>query len=188
MTQVINFKTTYKPDGTPVDWVLLAPRGETQQSTQTWHRVAKLMPPEDPSRELEDSPTFQAMKARWENVVGPAYEAYSKGNEIPVSGIPLAAWSAVSAEQAGILKGLGIRTVEDVAEMSDGMIQKAPLPNMRELKGMARKYLDSQDIVDTQSKLEEAEKRIAVMEEMLAEQQPKRRGRPPKVKPESDAA
>lgn len=184
--QVIDFKTTYRNDKA-TEWVLLAPRGETGQSTQTWHRVDKLRPPENPRDAQAESLSYQVMKERWD-AIEPAYNAWKDGTEIPTNGIPLAAWSGVSQDQADLLKMRGIKTVEDVAQMSDSAIQQLPFPDARRLKETAKKYLDGRDATAANEKLQEAEDRIAAMEEMIASMQadkPKR-GRPPKK--ESEAA
>ncbi|MBM1556670.1 hypothetical protein JQV19_08420 [Sulfitobacter mediterraneus] len=185
MTVVLNFKTTYNKEKKPVDWALIGPRGETQQSTQTWHRVDKLRPAPDVSGDVAESMTYQAMKGRWDAVVEPAYEAWKQGNEIPENGVALAAWSGVTSEQAGILRGLGIKTVEDVAEITDGQIQKIPLPDARSLKRMAAEYLANQDTVDLQRTVAEQAERMAIMEEMLEKATAPKKSAKPK---QADAA
>lgn len=167
----VEFKTRYKGDKA-VDYVLIAPKGESFSKSQTWHAVETLRP-NGGVGEMAD-----LMKARW-SVIEPAYEAWRKGEEVPEDGTPLAAWSGASAEQAAFMRGMGIRTVEDVANMTDGTISKLPFPNKREFPRMAQAYLESRKDADLASKLADAEARMAAMEEMLLERQseePQKRG------------
>lgn len=179
-TRVLKFRRTYEGDRDIVE-VLLAPMGESMQSTQTWHRVERLRPPEDQSDDEGDS--IAAMRARWETI-GPAYEAYLKGSEIPVDGTPLGAWSAVQPEQADFLKKQGYDTVEAIASMTETQAMKLPWPNSNRLPELAQSFLSQKDATKLEQEKKDLEDRIAVMEEMLNEQaganKPKRRGRPPK--------
>lgn len=168
MVVIIKFKSEPRIGKPPVDWVLLAPPGESRQSTQTWHRTSKLVPPESPTEVEARSDSYLAMKARWERI-GPAYEAWKAGQEIPETGIPLGAWSGVSQEQAEILKSFAVRTIEDVAELGDGLLQRIPISDIRRLKVIAGEYLEARPMTDMQEELAAAKERMAAMEEMLAE-------------------
>ena len=59
---------------------------------RTWHPVLNLMPPADWDETRRSSPTYIDMAAKWATI-GPAYEAWKRGSEIPQDGTPLAAWS-----------------------------------------------------------------------------------------------
>lgn len=172
--RIMDFETRYT-NGKPVDWVKLAPIGENVTYVQTWHRVAKLIPPETENANQRQSEKYRNMKARWD-IVGPAYEAWKAGNEIPENGTPLAAWSGVTPEQAEQLKKYGINTVELVATMSESTLTKLRWPDARKLPQLASEWLASKDKVDTDKKLQAAEDKIKAMEEMLAEMQKAKRG------------
>lgn len=184
MTVVVDFKTEYRTGKPPVDWVLIAPSGADYERTQTWHRVEKVRPPEDWNDAKQASRTYQTMVERWA-VIGPAYEAWKKGMDIPETGTPLGAWSGVTADQAKFLKTLGVRTVEDVRDMNDSTISKLHFPNARKLPQLAAEYLSGADVAAKDAQIAEMRERMEAMEAMLAEDKP-RRGRPPKK--ESEAA
>ena len=67
-------------------------------------------------------------------VVGPAYEAWLKGEEAPVDGTPLYAWPGIPREVVDALKGLQIHTVENLAMFPDDRLGRMPFPGMREWK------------------------------------------------------
>lgn len=188
MLSILEFKTDYRLGKEPVDKVLIAPKGEGHLKTQTWHRVAKLRPPEDADENTRDSLSYRDMEAKW-SVIGPAYEAWKKGAEIPENGTPLAAWPGVTADMARVFVSMGIRTVEDVRDMGDGAISKLPFPNARKMPDLARKWLEGTDAAAKDAENAELRERIAAMEEMLserAEEKPKRGpGRPKKTETEA---
>lgn len=55
-------------------------------------------------------------------VIEPYYNAWKAGQEMPADGTPLASWPGVSPEQVDRLRLLRVRTVEDVAALSDNDI------------------------------------------------------------------
>lgn len=168
--RIVEFKTKYHGIGRePVDMVLLAPSGEAHSKTQTWHRVDKLRPPEEIDDSRRNADTYVAMNARW-SVIGPAYDAWKDGTEIPETGTPLAAWSGVSPEIAEVLKGMSIRTVEDVRDMSESTFTKLPVPNARKLPQLAKEYLEGSDAAAKDLVIAEMSERMAAMEAMLESQ------------------
>lgn len=172
--RVIGFKTKYRntPNGTvPQDWVEIAPSGDAFQSVRTWHRIDHIRPPDegDVDDRTRDSDHFAALKGRWQ-VVGPAYEAWKQGQEIPDEGTPLEAWSGVTPELCGHLKrNFGIRTVEELAALSPDHAVKLPHPNARALPDVASKWLGGQDSTARAEKERETEARMKAMEELIAE-------------------
>ena len=77
--------------------------------------------------------------------IRPAYLAWKEGHETPVSGTSISSWPGVSPEQAELLKGIGMRTVEDVRDMSESVIARIPFPGARELRANADRFLASSD-------------------------------------------
>lgn len=189
-TRVIDFKTVYRVGKDPVDKVLLAPAGAAFERTRTWHAIKDIKPKEDVDEGVKNSLSYQAMLGRWE-VVGPLYEAWKKGQELPETGTPLEAWGGVTAEQVAALKAMGIRTVEDVAEMGDRAAEQLRMPNARKLPELAKSFLGNTDMAARDAENAELKERIKAMEEMLAEkmsaepkaeEKPKRKpGRPRKT-------
>lgn len=181
MIRVIEFKEDYS-SGKAVDMVLIAPIGEAHQKTQTWHRVDKLRPTGKMKANVRNADSLVALEARW-SVIGPAFDAWKSNSAIPETGTPLAAWSGVTSDQAGFLKGMGMLTVEDVASASVEAVAKLPFPNARKLPELAKAFLSSEDETKKDKRIAEMEERMAAMTEMLEAQmagKPKR-GRPEKT-------
>jgi len=151
-----------------------------------------------------DNPAFRQARERWE-VIGPAYEAWKKGQDIPVNGTALAAWAGVTAEQAEVLKSAGLRTVEDVAHATDSIISRVQLPGLRGLQEQARLFLAGRGSAAIAADLAQKDAELAAMRGELeelkallladepdldadgAERPRRRRGRPPRT-PEPAAA
>lgn len=126
--------------------------------------------------------------AMWE-VIGPAYDAWKKGESEPLNGTSLAAWPGVSKKMVAHLKMNGFRTVEDLANSTDGDMQRIGIGSMG-LRDKARTFVslktgDAQgaEIIEAQNQ------RIKALEDQLAEAlavikspniTPKKRGRPKK--------
>lgn len=192
MLKILGFKTEMK-GATRVDWVHVASndvmKDNGEMAVTTWLRVDRLKPKEG----MEEGEKKTLMEIRWSQVE-PHYEAWLKGNEIPETGTPLGAWHGVNAEQAESLRAIGIATVEALASATENQLARPPLPNMRRLRDQAVTFLEGADaaekdkrIADLEAKLEAA---LELMEQGKAEPaaEKPRRGRPPKVKPESEAA
>jgi hypothetical protein len=71
-----------------------------------------------------------------------SYEAWLKGQEEPVSGTALSAWPGVHTAQADRLKLMHIRTVEDVAAMTDADLDKIGM-GARALRDKARAFIQA---------------------------------------------
>lgn len=187
MIAIVEFKTEYRTGKEPVDMVLIAPKGAAFEKAQTWHRVSKLNPENVPPNKREGL-SYEDLCAKW-SLIGPAYEAYRSGNEVPETGTPIEAWAGVSAEQAKFLKAMAIRTVEDVRDMEEQTIDALRWPDARKLPKLAKEYLEGAGLAEKDAQIAEMAERMAAMEAMLEERAaaaaPKR-GRPKKV--EADAA
>lgn len=190
MLRVVKFETVYPANRDPYDRVLVAPIGPAYTRTQTWHNIKNIDPEKWPVNE-RDGDSYEAAVARW-RVIGPAYEAWKSDNEIPTTGTPLEAWSAVTPAQVAVLKQNDVRTVEDVRDMGDNTIGALRFQNARQLPKLAADFLDSKDSVEKDAKIAHLEEQMAAMVEMLEEKKqataeaPKKRGRPRKT--ESEAA
>jgi len=171
------FWTQYRTGKPDVDYVEIRIPGD--KHTTAVHRVRDIMPPEDIDANSE---SHQYLMERWQ-IIGPAYEAWKAGETVPESGTPLAAWAGVSPEQAGVLRSLGIRTVEEVADMNDSMIGQVKFPNARKIPEMARAYLKGKDVALRDAENAALKERLAAMEEVMNEMIAEKRkpGRPKKV-------
>lgn len=166
-------------NGKIVDWVLLGPRGENADKTQTWHRVDKIRPPENPSEALKNSDTYAAMRARWAQIE-PHYQEFKTGNEVPETGTPLGMWPVVSTAMADAMKKMGFTTVESVTEMTDADVEKLPFPNARKIPQLAREFVEGKDVAELQAQNEALAEKLAALEAAVNAEKPKR-GRPRKV-------
>lgn len=187
MIRVIKFWTEYRVGKDPLDWVLVAPMGEEFMRTQTPHRVDKINPENWPENKRNGA-SYQDAVAKW-SVIGPAYDAWKRGSEIPLEGTPLEAWAGVTPEMVAALKALDVRTVEEVRDMGDGVMAKLRMPNARQLPALAGKYLEGRTAAEKDAEMAELRAQMeamrAALEERNAEDAPKRRGRPRKEETEA---
>jgi hypothetical protein len=145
------------------------------------------------------NPASLAAQVLWAHIK-PRYEAWKGNQELPETGTPLAAWNHLTPTQAEFLRSQGIRSVEDVAHMTDIHIQQFKIHNLRSIIEAAKRFVSGADmnkfagemkVKDEQ--LAAANARIDQMAEIVAklmeerEDAPKRRGRPPNPKEEAAA-
>jgi hypothetical protein len=164
--------TEYKPDGqgslVGVDMVSYAPIGEANRSVtiERVSKLAKVLPPE----EHGDNWAAKMAYDRWQ-VIGAAYEAFKKGQEAPTEGTPIGAWPGLTPEQANIIRGNGIRTVEELADAGDSIITRIPLPGMRAIKDQAQLFLKAADQTKLSTEMAKKDQEIgelrAQMEELM---------------------
>lgn len=133
--------------------------------------------------------TPKVMAAPDWDAIEPAYEAWKKGNAAPVHGTPLGAWPGLTPEQVQIFKAVGLQSVEDIAGMTEKVMQMVRLPEVRRYKDEAKTFLEAKDQHAVELKLKQQSEEIAALRAMLEEQAgaepaPKRRGRPPKAEAE----
>ncbi len=170
------------------DWVTFAP-SQSPLNAHTTERVRHMMPTQE-IIEGENGEKSRFMIAKWSQIE-PHYDAWKKGNELPVSGTPLSMWPNISSGMADVFKQNGIRTVEEVAGLMESQLEKIRLPNMRDLRTMAQKFLENQGAAEVaereaardariESLQEQLEAAMALLEEKAAEKEAPRRGRPPK--------
>ena len=169
VVRVLEFKTEYvMRNGQPVarDWVKYAPRHNIH--AETWEIVKTITPPESGFEDDDDGTKMAYMSALWSQV-GPAYEAWKKGLEMPEDGTPLAAWSGLSVEQAKVFRASGIKTVEEIRDMTDNQLGKIMLPGVRTIKKMATEFLGSKDKTESAARVAGLEEQNAVMSAQLQE-------------------
>lgn len=174
MIRVLGFYTKYGKDpktgdkNRAIDYVEFAP-AQALNAQSTTERVEFLRPKftDDDDDTPQKATKRLHMEAIW-SVIGPAYEAWKKGYEIPTSGTPLAAWAGVTSDQANALRKLAIYTVEDLATLSDDKFPRVPMPNVREVRDLARRYLDTGEDTRTAERLNDLEKSNAALAEQLA--------------------
>lgn len=101
------------------------------------------------------------------------YEAWKAGkNQDDVVGTPLSQWTAVTPAQVETLSYFKIRSVEQLAGVSDGNLQKLG-PGFLELRQAARDYLamaaDNAHVTKMRAELTERDNRLEVLERQMKE-------------------
>lgn len=151
-----------------VDWVSYAP-SHSPTNTMTWERV-KHLEVTDAMLRGEETQKLELMRIRW-GQISPAYEAWKAGQDIPDHGTPLAAWAGVTAEKAEILRRFSVRSVEEVRDLTEGQLEKIPLPGMRELRKQAGIFLAGKGASDAAAREAERDSEIAALKAQLMETQ-----------------
>jgi hypothetical protein len=134
---VQNFNESTKEfDG--IDWVEYSPKGRAGMSTQEKvERLRKTNPAVWPQIERH-------------------YEHWKKGQDMPTDGTPLEAWPGIAPGQISRLKDLHVRTVEDLATLTDAALDKIGM-GARELQRRAQAFVNNIDgaaVAARQAKLE----------------------------------
>lgn len=93
--------------------------------------------------------------------IGPAYEAWKSGQEVPVDGTPLGAWPGINETQAEAIRAIGLRTVEDVAAMTDTIMARIRLPNARSIRDLAQRFITAKDDRAVEQALADKDREIA---------------------------
>lgn len=167
--RVIRFWQDYqKRDGkiVPVDKVEYCAPGRAQLATTVAvvAQLSRIREDVDP-----DNPAYLMARARWD-AIEKAYNAWKSGQEMPADGTPLAAWSGVTQQQADVLRAAGFRAVEELAESSDSVVMKVPLPGMRTIWENAKHFVAAKDqsaVADAMGKMQSENADLAAqLEEM----------------------
>ena len=143
----------------------------------------------------KDNPIWQVIK--------PTYDAWKSGQVAQIVGTPLAAWPGATPAMVKALAPCNIRSVEDLAEMEDSAIQKIAIPGLREKQKQAKAFLEAQkttalvssEVVKLRDENASLKRDIDELKDLIekhvikteASDQPKRRGRPPKIRSEEAA-
>jgi hypothetical protein len=162
-------KEVYEPTGQlrGVDMVAYSPIGSLQKTmiTEAVSRLSCVVPMEGRAAQ---NPAVQMAHIRW-NAIRPQYEAWKKGTELKVDGTPLAAWPGVTPEQAQLFRMKGVRSVEDVAALTDTHKQSMGIPGLHDIVENAKRFLTSQDKGAVARALEQKDAEIESLKEQMAE-------------------
>lgn len=71
-----------------------------------------------------------------------AYDNFKKGQEAPLTGVPLSEWSGITKAQQQMLIGMNIRTVEELGDLPDDAVRRIGMGGV-DLKMRAKRYLAS---------------------------------------------
>jgi hypothetical protein len=166
------FWTVFKPDPKDgskmigIDMIEFSPLTQVDRS-KLGCTVSSLRPVDASSD--TGNPAIQMANDLWDRIQ-PAYQAFKRGQELPDDGTPLAAWNGVSAEQATVFRTKGLRTVESIADMGDGMMERIGLPGMRDIVRAAKGWLDARDQNRAAVKIQQDERERAAMQVTISEQ------------------
>jgi hypothetical protein len=167
--RVLEFKTEFKGVGeaaTSVEWVRYAPVGSIQ-NTATWARIKDLKP-DKAFRNDDEGLQLQAQRIRW-SFIEPAYDAWKSGEELPTTGTALAAWPGISADVAEAFKRGGVKTIEEVAGLTDVVLGRLAVPNARSYVAQAKLFLESVDKSEMADRMDKKDREMQQLrEELLA--------------------
>lgn len=166
----------------PVEYALIGPRGATNKTLTPWRikDLMRTMPPEHGQPSL------------WDHVK-PLYEAWKAGETAPNRGTPLAALGTLLEEDIDALHQHQIRSIEDLAALTDGQMPDVRVYSLRAKRDQARAWVDSADQRNTATELATLREELATLRAALQgrdndEEPIKRRpGRPRKEEPEAEA-
>ena len=133
----LNEGAFYTQDG--VDYVILTTRADNPAHQAEIHkRVSELAPSDktSPVNNISDG----ARSSQWK-LVGPAYEAWKRGEAVPEGGHPVGTWPAIDRRTAETLKSMGYRTLEEIAVMDMETARRLMVSNGHELPRLARETL-----------------------------------------------
>jgi hypothetical protein len=165
----------------PVEYALIGPRGGTNKTLTPWRikDLQRTLPPEHGQPSL------------WDHVK-PLYEAWKAGETAPNRGTPLAALGTLTEEDIDALHLNSIRSIEDLAAITDGQMPDIRVYSLRSKRDQARAWVDSTDQRNTANELATLREQVAALQSALegrdnTEEPIKRRpGRPRKEDPEAE--
>ena len=165
----------------PVEMALIGPRGGTNKTLTPWRikDLMRTMPPE------------QGAKSLWD-VIKPLYEAWKAGESAPSRGTPLAALGTLLEEDIDALHLNQIRSIEELASITDGQMPDIRVYNLRAKRDQARAWVDTSDQRNTATELATLREELATLRAALhgrdnTEEPIKRKpGRPRKEEPDAE--
>lgn len=168
---VERFFTKFHPDPADpakmvgVDYVTYGPFGALDRSKVT-ERVKRILSVQ--ANGDSDNPSVKMAKDR-ADIISERYEAWKEGREIPANGTPLAAWNLLQPEDAEILRTHRIYTVEDVASLTDTLLQRIAIPNGRSMVEQAKLYLKAADTNRASAEMAKMAAELAALRSELTE-------------------
>lgn len=165
--------------GKDTDWVVVTPPGgnlTVEKPAEEW--LQDKVRVEDPYAEK-----YRQM-----------YEAWKRGQEIPVEGTAIREWPVVSPSQVRMLQSVNILTVEDLATVTDSTLEKMGI-GARALQNKALTWLEqandsgkvAEQVAGLMTRLESLEQTLKDKDATIArlqarlEDEPPKRGRPKKA-------
>jgi hypothetical protein len=174
--RVFRFWTRYVQDPADasklkgIDWVEYG--NVTDDKTRIVQRISLLRDHLVPLADAAGNPAVEMAHYRW-NTIEPQYEAWKTGQELPESGTPLAAWNALTPEQAELFRQNGVRTVEEIAGFSDAHINRFSdkIPRLRDLVIQAQAFIEAGDQAKIAKSIEKRDEEIRSLQDQNTENQ-----------------
>lgn len=98
-------------------------------------------------------------KQMWLDEYRAAYKAWKAGHELPVNGFPLRNWPVLSPAQGSLLMGLGLRTVEELAESNEEVIRRLGMGG-RTLVTKAQEFINAKEPSKTAERIADLEMKL----------------------------
>lgn len=174
--------------GEDVDYVTVtAPYSNGKESVD--YRVDKWF------GKLEQHVKIGKFKPEWLQKIKAQYEAWKQGTELPVDGMPVLGWGMISPAQQQTLISMSIRTVEEVADMTEDSCRRFGMGGLI-IKQRAQAVLKAardggklaMENADLRSKLDLAEANVDKLQSDLKELAAYVRANMPQEAAEPDAA
>jgi hypothetical protein len=86
--------------------------------------------------QLDRDVAGERLPAKWRDHYKQSYEAWKRGEEVPLDGTPIKGWLRISPAQAETLISIGVRTVEDLAALNDEGLKRVGMGGV-DLKNIA---------------------------------------------------
>lgn len=122
-----------------------------------------------------DTPVRAEHKERWPN----HYRRFKDNEEAPAEGTPVSEWAGCTRSEAEELKYLNVKTVEILAALDDGALQKLSMGG-HALRERARRFLaaaaGAAPADALAAKVEEQAATMAIMEQQIAELRAQQKG------------
>lgn len=123
---------------------------------------------------LEQNVREERIPANWLPQYRAAYDAWKKGEEIPLNGTPIKGWTVLSPSQQANVIGADIRTVEDLAQVSDEAMRRIGMGAL-ELRDKAQAWLKAaagpgiaaQEVSSLKAKNRQLEMQVKNLEETI---------------------
>lgn len=162
----LNFWIEYEPqpDGSVKEIEKVEWSRKGTQNTTTVEKISRLS---KVSINGDMIPEWEALK--------PFYERWKAGQEAPIDGTPLAAWPGATPHLVKALEPYHIRSVEDLADLTDATMARIPLPGIRGFRETAKAYVAAAsttapiagELAGLREQNENQSKRIAELEELV---------------------
>lgn len=149
------------------EWVTVAKIGVTIPATVD-HNIASIK--KGWKRNIQQHEEAEGEMAALWRTVEPYYENWKKGGEASeiINGTPLAVWPGVTKDVVEALKPFNIRSVEDLSQVNDTVMNRIPNPSMHLYRERAKKFLATKDIALVVAELTNRDDELAQMKAEMA--------------------